>query len=66
MDNMIMIYLDTEFKCYSTNFDGSIPFETDFFIGREELIPKYRIVPEGKFWKRSDGTIFKGLMISPI
>lgn len=60
------IYLDSDFKCHANFEEGFLPFETDFFNGREELIPLYRIVPEGQSWTRADGKTFYGEMITLI
>lgn len=63
---IIIIYLDNEFRCHVNGEEGFIPFETSFFNGREELIPFYRLIPEGNIWIREDGKIFYGEMIAPI
>jgi len=61
------VYLDSDFKCHAEVAEGLTPYETDFFDGREELIPLYRIVPEGSIWTRpTDGMVFEGEMISLI
>lgn len=59
------IYIDQQFRCHNEEMDGLIPFDTDFFDGREELVEKYRAIPEGGSWTRSDGKIFHGEMITP-
>lgn len=60
------IYLNYDFKCHVSD-DGSMrAYETDFFEGKcKSFIEGYRIVPEGEEWTRSDGVVFRGLMIAP-
>lgn len=62
----IFVYLDNNFQCFKEPAEGLIPYETNFFFGREELIPFYRIVPEHSYWIHPNGTIFYGEMIAPI
>lgn len=61
------IYIDSEFKCHTTNPDGSLrEVETDFFSGKCDIfIEGYRIVPDGEIWTRDDGEVFHGEMIAP-
>lgn len=63
---MRTIYIDSDFKCHTTN-DGTLTqVETDFFDGKcDTMIGGYRLVPEGQSWTRSDGTVFRGEMIAP-
>ena len=63
---MKTVYIDSDFKCHSTN-DGTLtPVETDFFDGKcDTMIEGYRFVPAGESWARSDGTVFLGEMIAP-
>lgn len=64
---MKTIYIDSEFKCHASN-PGNIfeEIETDFFDGKcNAFIEGYRFIPSGKSWKRNDGTVFHGEMISP-
>lgn len=62
----MIIYVDSEFKCHITNDDTMIPVETDFFNDKcEAFIEGYRFVPTGAEWTRSDGTVFRGEMVSP-
>lgn len=62
----VRVYLDSDFRCHAEDGEGRIPFDTDFFVGREELIPSYRAVPAGSIWVRSDGQSFSGEMIAPL
>ena len=64
---MRTIYIDSEFKCHTTNPDGIfLEIETDFFDGKcATFIDGYRFVPSDYSWTRSDGTVFHGEMITP-
>lgn len=61
------IYIDSEFKCHTTNPDGVYrEEETDYFDGKcDTFIEGYRFIPDGDSWIRSDGNIFVGEMIVP-
>ena len=61
------IYIDSEFKCHTTNLDCTFrEVETDFFNGKcAEFIEGYRFVPEGETRTCSDGTVIQGEMIAP-
>lgn len=62
----MIIYLDSDFKCHTTD-DGTLtPVETKAFDGKcDTYIEGYRFVPEGKTWVREDGVVFSGEMVSP-
>ena len=63
---MRTIYIDDEFRCHVTNDGTMTPIETDFFGDKcDEFIEGYRFIPEGKKWKRPDGIILNGEMITP-
>ena len=64
---MRTIYIDSEFKCHTTNPDGTFrEVETNFFDGKcQTFIEGYRYVHSGESWTRSDGVVFTGEMISP-
>ena len=61
------IYIDTDFKCHTSNPDGAYTaVETDFFDGKcQAYIEGYCFVPTGETWVRKDGTEFSGEMIAP-
>ena len=62
------IYIDSDFKCHTTNLDETFKeVETDFFDGKcKTFIEGHRIKPEGETWVREDGEVFSGgKMISP-
>lgn len=62
-----MIYIDSDFKCHTTNPDGMYtPVETAAFDGKcPTYIEGYRYVPAGQTWTRADGVVFTGEMIAP-
>lgn len=60
------IYLDSDFKCYTSPAEGRTIAKSDFFDGKcKKFIEGYRFIPDGQQWTRSDGAIFFGEMISP-
>lgn len=61
------IYIDTDFKCHTSNPDGAYTaVETDFFDRKcQAYIEGYRFVPDGESWTRPDGEVFNGEMVSP-
>lgn len=60
------IYIDNDYKCYTTDAGGLTPIETDVFYGKcDAYIEGYRFVPEGETWTREDGEVFAGEMVSP-
>lgn len=62
----MIIYLDTDFKCHTSNDGTMTAVDTDFFDGKcEAFIEGYRFIPHGKTWTRGDGVVFSGEMISP-
>ena len=62
----MMIYIDSDFKCYTSAAEGRRAIETDVFNGKcEEWIESYRYVPSGETWVRDDGVMFTGEMVSP-
>lgn len=63
---MRIIYIDSEFKCHTSN-DGTMrAVETDFFDGKcDAFLEGYRFVPNGESWRREDGVVFLGEMIAP-
>jgi hypothetical protein len=60
------IYIDSEFKCHTTNPDGIYTeVETDFFNSKcATFIEGHRFVPVGETWIREDGKVFRGKMIT--
>ena len=62
----MMIYIDSDFKCYVTSGEGLTPIETDVFDGKCSVyIQGYRFIPAGQTWTRADGVVFTGEMIAP-
>ena len=64
----MMLYVDTDFKCHTTNQDGAYTqVETDRFVGKcTAFIEGHRYIPKGKSWTRSDGVVFKGEKAFPL
>ena len=64
---MRTIYIDSDFKCHTSNPDGTLTaVETDFFDGKcAAYIEGYRFVPAGSVWTRPDGVVFPGEMVAP-
>jgi hypothetical protein len=62
-----MVYIDSEFKCHTTNPDGAFRgVETSFFEGKCQTFSEgYRYIPYGESWTREDGVVFTGEMIAP-
>ncbi len=59
------IYIDSDFKCHTTDDDTMTSVETDFFDGKcNAFIEGYRFIPSGETWTRSDGHVFTGEMIT--
>ena len=67
------IYIDTEFKCHTTNPDGTFrevvlsESARNFFADKcTTFIEGYRLKPDGETWVREDGHVFSGgEMIAP-
>ena len=61
------IYIDNDFKCHTSDHDGTLTaVETDFFDGKcPAYIEGYRYIPDGETWTRPDGVVFGGEMIAP-
>lgn len=59
------IYIDSDFRCHTTDGDGRRAFDVPFFDNRcTAFIEGYRYVPAGETWTRQDGVKFTGEMIS--
>lgn len=60
------IYIDSDYKCYTSASDGRRAVETNFFDGKcPEWIESFRFVPVGETWTREDGEVFIGEMLAP-
>ena len=60
------IYIDSDYKCHTTDDGTRRAFDVSFFDGRcTEFIEGYRFVPSGETWTRPDGQTFTGEMIAP-
>lgn len=63
---MKTVYLDSNFKCHTSDDGTMMAIETDFFDGKcDVFIEGYLFVPNGESWKREDGRVFYGEMIAP-
>lgn len=63
----MIIYIDSEFKCHTTNLNGEYrAVETEFFNGKcETFIEGHRFIPENETWTNSEGKVFTGKTIIP-
>ena len=60
------IYIDNDYKCYTSETDGRRAVETNFFDGKcQEWIESFRFVPAGETWTREDREEFRGEMTAP-
>lgn len=60
------IYIDSDYKCHTTQSSDLTAVETTAFDGKcPAYIEGYRFVPDGSTWVRSDGVVFRGEMIAP-
>lgn len=60
---MRTIYLDSDYKCHTTNDGTMTAVETDAFDGQcDAYIEGCRFVPTGESWTREDGMVFTGEM----
>ena len=60
------IYIDNDYKCYTSPDEGLTAVETGSFDGKcKQYIEGYRFVPAGETWTRSDGAVFTGEMLAP-
>lgn len=64
---MKKIYIDLEFKCHTTNPEGTFrEIETDFFDGKcAEFIEGYCFIPAGEERIDSAGAVYRGEAIYP-
>lgn len=62
---MRTIYIDSDYKCYTVPAEGRTPVETDVFNGKcKAYVEGFRFIPEDYEWRRYDGYVFHGEMIS--
>lgn len=56
------IYIDSDYKCYTSVADGRRAVETNFFDDKcDEWIESFRFVPDGETWVRGDGEVFTNM-----
>ena len=59
------IYIDSEFKCHTTNDGTRRAFDVSFFNNKcTEFIEGYRYIPNGETWER-DGLTYRGELFTP-
>lgn len=62
----MMIYIDSEFKCFTEPTEGRTGYDVPFFGGKcRAFIEGYCYIPEGAEWTQSDGAVLYGEMIFP-
>ena len=62
----MIVFVDSDYKCYTSSGEGLTAVETDFFDGKcRQYIEGYRFVPAGETWTREDGQVFEGEMVAP-
>lgn len=60
------IYIDSDYKCYTSPSDGLTAIETDAFDGKcKQYIDGCRFIPSGETWVRKDGETFSGEIVAP-
>lgn len=60
------IYIDSDFRCYTSDASDRLLVETNAFNGKcHRYIEGYRFVPAGQTWTREDGVVFAGEMVAP-
>lgn len=67
------IYIDSQFKCHTSNPDGTfreviLSESAKIFFANKctAFVEGYRLKPDGETWVREDGTVFSGCeMIAP-
>lgn len=62
----MIVFVDSDYKCYTSPGEGLTAVETEFFDGKcRQYIEGYRFVPSGQSWTREDGHRFTGEMVAP-
>ena len=60
------IYIDSDYKCYTSYADDRKSVETDAFDGKcRQYIEGCRFIPSGETWVREDGEVFTGKIVAP-
>ncbi len=60
------IYIDSDFKCYTSPADDRNAVETDAFDGKcKQYIEGCRFIPAGERLILEDGTFYSGEMVAP-
>ena len=62
----MMIYIDSDYKCYTAQADDRRAIDTDSFDGKcRQYIEGCRFIPAGETWVRDDGEVFTGEIVAP-
>ena len=62
----VKIYIDRDYKCYTSPADDRKAVETDAFDGKcKQYIEGCRFIPAGETWVREDGEVFTGEIVAP-
>lgn len=63
---MRTLYVDYDFKVYTTNAEGRMAIETDVFDGISDYVVEcYRFVPSGSSYTKPNGLTVHGEFIQP-
>ena len=61
----MVIYIDSEFKCYTMPAEERRSVETDFFDGKcKQYIEGHYFVPKGEKWVSPNGFFYRGEMVT--
>lgn len=59
------VYIDKDFMCHTEPSVDREEYEIPFFDGKcRKFIESHRFVPENRVWKRNDGKVFEGEMLT--
>ena len=60
------VYIDYDFKCYTTDNGRMSAVNTEYFNDKcDDYIEGFMFIPANERWIREDGIIFEGEMIIP-
>lgn len=60
------VYLDKDFVCHESPSEELRAVDAENYFDGVEDVSRYRFVPMGEEWTRTDGTVFTGLMITRV
>ena len=62
----MIVYIDKNYKCFTSPADGRTAVESSFFDGKcATFIEGYRYIPAGESWTNEKGVTFLGEMVVP-